>query len=427
MTKKYKRLRAEYIPNPFIEGEMVKVQRIIALRDIPLHGVKKGDTGGFLAKQAGTNLSQSDDCWVGGNAVVLGSINIEDNAIITDEAVIHGGSRVEAAGGKGYYNCGVCLVGNASVSGNVRIDYLSVASAKGMAGYIGGSSQIKDNAHLINVREINGQVKISGRAIVNNAVTLSGILAISDDVVIGERTTIRERAQITGNANIGAHCTISGASKIGGNTKVPEFSEIKNGKEVKRYDISGADLVEYKGAEEDKTSSKKFWKRSQETSSDPDAENDARWDAYVEKYHEIKDIITGYSSDIIQIIKYPVMTDLTDPHTADLMFALKKADLEMAIPNSKEFIPVVENLEKKCLVAESNARRIAASMLSEASVKKTEQAKDLFAVALNEISSDHEKRQAFKQGFKRLEGVVAIPDEAIRAMKIKIGIPELEM
>lgn len=66
---KYKILKDQYI-----EAYGKKLYRILALKD--LNGVKSGDIGGYIEKES--NLSQSDDAWVCGNARVY------DNAWVSD-------------------------------------------------------------------------------------------------------------------------------------------------------------------------------------------------------------------------------------------------------------------------------------------------------------------------------------------------------
>ncbi|MBD8056934.1 hypothetical protein ICV35_25130, partial [Rhodococcus ruber] len=60
------------------------LHRIKALRDIPLHGVKAGDLGGWIENER--NLSQDGDCWVGGNASVWGNARVWGNASVGGNA-----------------------------------------------------------------------------------------------------------------------------------------------------------------------------------------------------------------------------------------------------------------------------------------------------------------------------------------------------
>lgn len=106
--------------------------------------------------------------------------------------------------------------------------------------------------------------------------------------------------------------------------------------------------------------------------------------------------------------------------------ALKKVQRLEVSPDTSEFRAAVISLEEAFMMAESNAEKIASSLLSDEEKKKTEKAKDLFRIASNEASSDHEKKVAFVQGFKQLEGIIAVPEVAVDTFRIKIGLKELE-
>ena len=96
MEKKYK-LTEETIN---VDGRTL--YRIEALKDFDV--VEKGDKGGFIENES--NLSQSGDCWVYGNA------KVSDNAMVCGNAKVYGNARV-------YGNALVC--GNAEVSLNALV------------------------------------------------------------------------------------------------------------------------------------------------------------------------------------------------------------------------------------------------------------------------------------------------------------------
>lgn len=80
MSKKYEML------DDFKVHMGKKLYRIVALKDIERYGVKAGDLGGWIEKEE--NLSQSGDCWVGGNAMVYDDAQVFSDAWIYDDAVI---------------------------------------------------------------------------------------------------------------------------------------------------------------------------------------------------------------------------------------------------------------------------------------------------------------------------------------------------
>ena len=97
--------------------------RVVAIVDIPRHGIKRGQRGGFIESEC--NLSQEGDAFVDeralvygegrvcGNALVYGDAHIFDNAIVTDDARV--GGRTDVCGeteisGHSYVHNTVCAM-----------------------------------------------------------------------------------------------------------------------------------------------------------------------------------------------------------------------------------------------------------------------------------------------------------------------------
>ena len=65
---------------------------IVAARDIPVHGVRKGDIGGVVNGMH--NLSQKGDCWVDKTSSVLNKAFVFGNALIKNSSKVIGNSYV---------------------------------------------------------------------------------------------------------------------------------------------------------------------------------------------------------------------------------------------------------------------------------------------------------------------------------------------
>lgn len=83
-------------------------------------------------------------------------------------------------------------------------------------------------------------------------------------------------------------------------------------------------------------------------------------------------------------------------------------------------------MEDKFLTAESNARRIALSEMTNTHREKINKAEKLISIAYNSESSENEKRISYNQVFKQLEGIVFISEDAKDSLKTMVGIKELE-
>ena len=113
--------------------------RIKALVDIPYHGVKIGDLGGFVEKEE--NLSHDGDAWISNNAFVFENACIYDNACVSGDAHIFGNARIFGNAWVGDNACifgSTWIHGNSCISGNAWISgYVSVS-----AGSISGKTRI---------------------------------------------------------------------------------------------------------------------------------------------------------------------------------------------------------------------------------------------------------------------------------------------
>ena len=134
MEKKYK-LTEETIN---VDGRTL--YRIEALKDFDV--VEKGDKGGFIENES--NLSQSGDCWVYGNA------KVSDNAMVCGNAKVYGNARV-------YCNALVC--GNAQVYGHAIVR--GNAEVYGHAD-ICGDAQVYDEAKVYDNAEVSGNAQVFG-------------------------------------------------------------------------------------------------------------------------------------------------------------------------------------------------------------------------------------------------------------------------
>lgn len=373
--------------------------RIVALRDIPEHGVKVGDLGGYVTNS--NTLSHEGSCWIGDEAMVVGHVTITDDAYVGGTATI----RVEQQ------KASLTIKDNARIFENATVAvYLSLYRKAGTY-IISGNAQIFGNCNLLNVEEISGNAKIHGEASLGECSVISGEAEIFEKAVISWNCKVMGKSTIRGNAKVLQKACIKDTN-LGGTAEVANKTLI-NGK-VSGVDISGSFESLDSSTLKEVTSDKII--TAPALSSSP----------ILNIYHELLDSIASYETDIVKIIKYPVMTDRTDALTREMVVAMNNAKRNSEKPESADFKDAVRILENAFLTAESNARKIAATALSEEERKNTEKAKDLFRVAANEASTEHEKKVAFKQGFKQLEGVLDIPDIAVDTFRVKIGLKEIE-
>ena len=119
-TKKYKLTDDTII----VDGhELHRIQALIDFSD-----VKCGDVGGYIESE--DNLSQYENCWVGGNAKVYGYAEVFGNAQVLENAKVFGNAKVYDdakiyGNAQVYGNAFVCdyaeVCGNAKIYGNAII------------------------------------------------------------------------------------------------------------------------------------------------------------------------------------------------------------------------------------------------------------------------------------------------------------------
>lgn len=142
------------------------LKRIRALIDLPHHGVKKGDEGGWLECYA--NLSGA--AWVADEAEVSGCARVSDFALVAGDAVVSGNAKVS---------------GNARVSGNAIVSGNAVVSGNAIvSGYatVAGDAWVSGNAVVSGNAKVSGNTKVSGNAVVsgNTQLVRGGAQVASD-------------------------------------------------------------------------------------------------------------------------------------------------------------------------------------------------------------------------------------------------------
>lgn len=394
---KYKLVRAGRIQSNHEDVGKLRLLRLQALRDIPEHGVKAGDFGGYISKKV--NLSHEGSCWVGEEAQVSGQVEISESAYIGGRATV----TCNMTGSK------ILISGEAKITGHARV--MTYTNDKG------------EDPKMIT--EIKGRAEVSGEAFCRGVFEVSGASKVYGNARIIEKVRISGDSEVSGSAQLNRECTIVD-TLINGHAIVGTGEQLRNGK-VDKTGIRGTVEVQIQTGNNPATYLPNDVVGSSAVTGQPiEAVTPAEGQEALALLHEIKDNIASYETDIVKLIKYPAMVDKGIPETLAMTVALKKVERLAVRPASDEFREAVEMLEQKFLVAESNAIKMAATILSEDQLKRTQKAKDLLSIASDDASSETEKKVAFVQGFKQLEGVIAVPESAYDTFRINIGLKEIE-
>lgn len=170
-----------------------KVFRIRALVDIPRHGIKAGDIGGWVENEL--NLSQVNDAWVAGEAAVFANGHVSKNALVKDRAVVRDGGWVTdnavVFGDALVYRHGI-VCGEAKVRGIVSNEGKVCGAAEvGGVGFVEDHAVVGGHAVLI-AGSVRGEgaylggtakVSINGPALRDGNIVLSGDVWRSTDLL----------------------------------------------------------------------------------------------------------------------------------------------------------------------------------------------------------------------------------------------------
>lgn len=228
MKKKY-----ELTEGIYHGTDMTKLFRIKALVDIPYHGVKRGELGGFIEKEE--NLCHLGNAWVMPNSYILGDSLISDDVIVKNGAeiqdshlsldiVVSGmvkikdshltGRRFRIEDEVSLDDCemrgeGIVIKNKASILGlfcdkalyNFEVSQNAKIHNTGDAdtNFGGAEITITGNACLTDVWNLFGNdITIQDNAVIEGRTTLHGNnILIEDAAVVGEGVTIYDNVHLS--------------------------------------------------------------------------------------------------------------------------------------------------------------------------------------------------------------------------------------
>lgn len=162
------------------------------------------------------------------------------------------------------------------------------------------------------------------------------------------------------------------------------------------------------------------------TASRVGADHIAGWQALIDHHAKIRSEWMAYETDIMKMIDFPLLSDMSEPvtiklyetmHTA-LIHAPKSAKLNRNIPFSgSDYDVAVRELDTAFRAAESKARLSSWNKFTVEEKKRLQRAKDLLAMAMDGASTPSERQAAYKQAIKTLNGLIEVPKATILALE----------
>lgn len=178
------------------------LHRIIALRDMPEIGVKKGMCGGLIEKE--DNLSQEGLCWISTGARVYNDAYVADDAQILANAQVYGNAHV---------------FGNAKIKGAAHV--CDNARVFGYANVF-NHAKVFGNAAVYDDAEVYDAAKVCDYAIVYDHAKVFG------NAVIHDKSQVCDNAKVYGDAEIYSNFKVNGHMDIYKNNMLDEHIESYN-------------------------------------------------------------------------------------------------------------------------------------------------------------------------------------------------------
>lgn len=444
MKPKYK-----LIPVETVHGRMYRIK---ALRSIPSRNIRRWKKGGLVSGPE--VLSHEGTCWIDYDAIVIDS-TVSENAVVSENAQVFGSHLTGQSivtddakvGPHVFLKDEVCIFGNSQITGTseepstlvgnvTTFGHCTVASS-----HLADKTEISDNAKIFksqlggNTRVSHG-VKISNSTVSNSKLQESA--KVTDSILASSELSSVVKVEKSSLTNSKLFYEAKVYDSFLDHVTVEHHAGIYNSKLIKSR-ISGVEEIR-NITEENLVVGMEGWKTFLEesrervgypreipikrASSAIITPNVVSTNAHLKALQSIEAKYEEYTTDIVNLITFPVMTDTTDKYTLNLVKSLSKARRYADAGDKEMLASAVDELEDAFLMAESNARKIRDTHLNEASQKKLQTAHQMFALALSD-TSDHEKATSFKAGMSTLRGVIDVPEKAVIALKGRIGLKEL--
>ena len=136
------------------------VYRIKALQDFGI--VKKGELGGYIAKESNLSFKEGSMAWVGKEAVVMDDASVFNHAHVTDHAIVAGTTTVK--------DCAI-VGGSAEINGNCFIMKEAVVTG---AAKLNGKIVVTDTAIVMEDVSLDGEIRVYGTATISGDVEIEG-------------------------------------------------------------------------------------------------------------------------------------------------------------------------------------------------------------------------------------------------------------
>lgn len=130
-------------------------------------------------------------------------------------------------------------------------------------------------------------------------------------------------------------------------------------------------------------------------------------------------------SDIVQILKFPLFADISDPVVQSFYTKLGIAKSLSRQTLDSDFITAVSNVDTAWNALIYEAQRVKLSKFDDGERKKILMATNLMNIALNSASTPSERQSAYRKAIEQLEGLVVLPESVISVIDQSVSRREI--
>lgn len=150
-------------------------------------------------------------------------------------------------------------------------------------------------------------------------------------------------------------------------------------------------------------------------------------DNLMDKVANIKTEWASYEWDLMKLLDYPSVTNMSVHSTAEFHKALKHVNHLATLHTAKsgvttsDFRQAVLDLEHKFDVMINEAKRTKWNGYSKREQNSLRTAQNLLSIAINSASSMNERQIAYKRLIKEVEGILVFPEKAVLELEAKVS------
>ncbi len=122
-------------------------------------------------------------------------------------------------------------------------------------------------------------------------------------------------------------------------------------------------------------------------------------------------------SDIVQLLKYPMISDMEEPLVQKFHTSLSYAKSLSAKSLDNSFVLAVSALKTDWMLLLQKSRKIELSKFNVGERKRIILASKLMGIALNTASTPPERQSAYKKAMEQLKGLVEVPPETLESIE----------